>query len=109
MGKKQKHNNTKGKKVGFLKRKNQAIVKKVKQWQSFKYVNKLTCQNPDCDGILEPREQKSKVILVCPKCKYIQPYVPKPVIESNLEFPDKLLKGQQRVTTASKTTLASSD
>ena len=74
--------------------KNRAILKKVQLWQAFKYVKPLVCRN--CGELLIPEEQKSKVILRCPKCGMVQPYVPRNVIKSNLEDPNVLTRNQQR-------------
>jgi len=79
----------------LLKRKNKNILAKVKQWQEFPYIRPLVCQNESClECKLKPKLTKYKVILQCPKCKKVQPYVPKIVLKTHLSIPDTLLKNK---------------
>lgn len=61
--------------------KNKLIIEKVKKWQCYPYVRPLCCQTEGCGEKLEPKDHKIKVILECPKCKAVQHYVPKAVLE----------------------------
>lgn len=64
------------------------IVEQVNIWQSSPYVKHLTCKQ--CQSKLSPKKEGSKVSLKCPDCNWIQPYVPKPVIEYQMDFPSVL-------------------
>jgi hypothetical protein len=67
-----------------LKRKNKFLIEKINTWQSFKYVKPLTCQKDGCGCPLVAKEHRLKVILQCPKCKTIQAYIPRSVMQSDL-------------------------
>jgi len=81
----------------IIKNRNKGILDKVKIWQSFPYVKPLVCQNNGCcECKLRPKMTKFKVILQCPKCRKVQPYVPKTVLKTHLSIPDILLKNKAR-------------
>jgi predicted RNA-binding Zn-ribbon protein involved in translation (DUF1610 family) len=82
------------------KQKNQSILNKVIAWQNFKFAKPLTCQQVEedgatlCGGKLVPMERGFRVVLKCPKCGAVQPYVPKQVIESDFSSPTSLKRNQ---------------
>ena len=82
--------------IDNIKRKNKNIIEKVNLWQNFKYVKPLTCKEPSCGCNLVPKESRLKVILKCPKCGYIQSYVPKTILRANIGYPKVLLENQNR-------------
>lgn len=65
--------------------------KAIENWQKCKFVHPLTCsfrisKIKKCDGILEPEiihdlEGIKRIFLICPKCKYMQEYVPEIVYQ----------------------------
>ncbi len=77
-------------------KRNKFIIKKVDDWQNFPFLKHLTCQNKKCGEKLVPKESRSRVILVCPKCKSVQHYVPIAVIQTNLVISEKLKKAKRR-------------
>lgn len=72
------------------------IIEKVKQWQNFKYVKPLVCRREGCDAKLQPVEKQDRVVLVCPKCKAIQNYIPKAILAADVSVPDSLKKHQDK-------------
>lgn len=81
-----------------LKKKNKAILEKVKQWQAFPYVRPMVCRNEACKNIkLKPKETRMRVMLQCPRCKKTQTYVPKVVLTTNLSIPEVLLRNKSRI------------
>lgn len=64
------------------------LLDKVKSWQSSPYVTPLTCRKCESKEKLEPKKQDRKIVLVCPKCRWVQPYVPKPVMNHSIDFPE---------------------
>ena len=96
---KKKHNKKQGKKkdLDAIRRKNKAILEKVKKWQSFQYVKPLICSNENCnEAVLKPKETKYRIMLQCPKCKRVQTYVPSKVLQIRLEVPDVLVRNQEK-------------
>ena len=63
---------------------NARILEKVLAWQKFPYVKPLTCKREGCNANLVPVEKRRKIVLQCPKCKNVQPYVPRSIIEANI-------------------------
>jgi len=82
--------------IQTIKKKNQNIIEKVNLWQNFKYVKPLTCKERSCDGLLEPKESRLRVILKCPKCGNIQSYVPKTILKAKIGYPKVLTDNQNR-------------
>lgn len=80
-----------------LKKRNKAILEKVKQWQAFPYVRPLVCRNEHCNGAkLKPKETRMRIMMQCPRCKKTQTYVPKIVLTTRLSIPEVLLKNKLR-------------
>ena len=75
---------------------NNYIIEKVNKWQAFKYVKSLLCRKDGCGEKLVPEERYGKVVLKCPKCGLIQNYIPKSILEAQVDVPAKLLKNQFR-------------
>jgi hypothetical protein len=84
-------------KVADIKRRNKNVINKINFWQSFQYVKSLTCRNTECDGVLEAKESGLKVVLKCPKCNYVQAYIPKTILNTKLDIPNILLKHQGHI------------
>lgn len=95
MNRKRYHRFTK-EEVLKIKKRNKSTIEKVNLWQNFKYVKSLTCKKEECDGVLEPKESKLKVILKCPKCGFIQSYVPRTILKTKLDIPEVLIRNQHR-------------
>lgn len=72
-----------------IQKRNKSRIEKINTWQAFKYVKPLTCQKDGCGAVLVAKELKLKVILQCPKCRSIQAYIPKSVLQSNLTIFDE--------------------
>ena len=80
-----------------LKKRNKAILEKVKQWQAFPYVRPMVCRNENCNGAkLKPKETRMRIMLQCPKCRKTQTYVPKIVLTTKLSIPEVLLRNKVR-------------
>jgi hypothetical protein len=75
---------------------NQSVIDKVNKWQNFKYVHALVCRKEGCGEKLVPEERYGKVVLRCPTCGLIQNYIPKSILEAQVDIPVKLLKNQRR-------------
>ena len=80
-----------------IKKRNKYIIKKVNEWQSFPFLKHLTCKVSGCDGKLVPKDSKFRVILICPKCKAIQYYVPQVVIQTNIVISEKLKRAKSKI------------
>ena len=79
-----------------MKQNNNYILKKIEQWQSFKFVKSLLCRREGCGEKLEGTERYGKAVLICPKCSMIQNHVPKSILEADVSIPDKLTKNQEK-------------
>jgi hypothetical protein len=82
-------------KLQAIKANNKKIIKKIQNWQAFKFIKHLVCSLEDCKTKLEPKEVNYKVILECPKCKEVQSYIPKVVLKTKFFFPLTLFKNRQ--------------
>ena len=81
-----------------LKKRNQRIIQKVKDWQAFPYVKPLICKKDESHGRLKPKERRLQVVLQCTKCGYIQYHVPNAILKTALSIPKVLIKNQARHT-----------
>ena len=77
-----------------LKEYNKRVIKKVQDWQAFKFIKHLVCADESCRTKLVPKEVNNKVILECPKCKEVQSYIPKVVLKTKFFFPLTLFKNR---------------
>jgi hypothetical protein len=80
-----------------LKKRNKYIINKVNEWQNFPFLKHLMCRNDGCDGKLVPKDSKFRVILVCPKCRAIQYYVPQVVIQTSIVISEKLKRAKSKI------------
>ncbi len=62
---------------------NREIIRKIEEWQKAGYVHPLTCGRDSSHPILKPklRLKDNAVVLVCPKCGYIQKHIPRAVLK----------------------------
>lgn len=67
-----------------IQKRNKNLIDKINTWQEFRYIKSLICQRDGCGCPLVAKEYKMKVILQCPKCKAIQAYIPKSVMQIDL-------------------------
>lgn len=63
-------------------KKNKRILEKVAEWQDFKFIKHLVCNDENCNTKLKAKELNGKVILQCPRCRSIQSYIPKAVLQT---------------------------
>lgn len=72
---------------------NDEIIKRVNAWQNAGFVHPLTCYNTKHPNMIPVLDGK-KVILKCPKCKYIQRNIPPSVLSID---PSILAKEKERL------------
>ena len=75
-------------------KRNKKIIEKVDEWQNFKYIKHLICNNTNCGCKLKPKEINGRVVLQCPKCREIQSYIPKAVLQTKFYISEKLKRLQ---------------
>jgi len=75
-------------------KRNKKIMAKVEEWQNFKYIKHLMCNNESCGTKLKAKEVNGRVILQCPKCREIQSYIPKSVLQTKFYMSTTLTRLQ---------------
>lgn len=55
-------------------------IKAVEEWQEDDTTHPLTCAKEGCDSNLEAKEDGGRVVLECPKCHYVQSWIPTAVL-----------------------------
>ncbi len=69
----------------------QEKIKRIKKWQKSGFVHELTCGGDNCNKILvhgfcdcDKEDTKGHLVLECPKCDYVQHYIPEAIF--NIDY-----------------------